>query len=137
MHQGYGFVEYMTEDDAEYAAKYALCPLSPSHLAYLNKHRVLNMVKLFGRPLRVNKSSSSRKGEEITPYSANLFVGNLDGSVDEKMLYDTFSAFGVIVQVYFDLYATNYFFNLFIIQDAQNPTRNRQWRVQGLWLCCL
>lgn len=29
MHQGYGFVEYMTEDDAEYAAKYALCPPCP------------------------------------------------------------------------------------------------------------
>jgi len=29
---------------------------------------------------------------------ANLFVGNLDSSVDEKMIYDTFSAFGMIIQ---------------------------------------
>lgn len=29
---------------------------------------------------------------------ANLFIGNLDPEVDEKMLYDTFSAFGPIVQ---------------------------------------
>lgn len=29
--------------------------------------------------------------------SANLFVGNLDPAVDEKLLYDTFSAFGVIL----------------------------------------
>jgi splicing factor 3B subunit 4 len=28
---------------------------------------------------------------------ANLFIGNLDPDVDEKLLYDTFSAFGVIV----------------------------------------
>ena len=28
---------------------------------------------------------------------ANLFIGNLDNDVDEKLLYDTFSAFGVIV----------------------------------------
>lgn len=30
---------------------------------------------------------------------ANLFVGNLDPEVDEKLLYDTFSAFGMILQV--------------------------------------
>ena len=29
---------------------------------------------------------------------ANLFIGNLDPDVDEKLLYDTFSAFGVIMQ---------------------------------------
>ncbi len=28
---------------------------------------------------------------------ANLFIGNLDNDVDEKLLYDTFSAFGVII----------------------------------------
>jgi RNA recognition motif-containing protein len=27
---------------------------------------------------------------------ANLFVGNLDPELDEKLLYDTFSAFGVV-----------------------------------------
>jgi RNA recognition motif-containing protein len=29
---------------------------------------------------------------------ANVFIGNLDPEVDEKLLYDTFSAFGVILQ---------------------------------------
>jgi RNA recognition motif-containing protein len=29
---------------------------------------------------------------------ANVFIGNLDSEVDEKLLYDTFSAFGVILQ---------------------------------------
>ena len=29
---------------------------------------------------------------------ANLFIGNLDAEIDEKMLYDIFSAFGVILQ---------------------------------------
>lgn len=28
---------------------------------------------------------------------ANLFIGNLDPDVDEKLLYDTFGAFGVII----------------------------------------
>lgn len=32
---------------------------------------------------------------------ANVFVGNLDPEVDEKLLFDTFSAFGVILQVFF------------------------------------
>eukprot|EP00953_Heterococcus_sp_UTEX-ZZ885_P001984 1588-Heterococcus_DN1.PRE.1 len=74
-HQGYGFVEFRSEEDAEYAIK------------------VLNMVKLFGKPLRVNKASQDRKEQDI---GANLFIGQLDPEVDEKLLYDTFSAFGFI-----------------------------------------
>ncbi|CAN0398371.1 unnamed protein product [Laminaria digitata] len=55
----------------------------------------MNMVKLFGKPLRVNKASQDRKANDV---GANLFVGQLDPDVDEKMLYDTFSAFGFITQ---------------------------------------
>ena len=55
---------------------------------------VLNMVKLFGKPVRVNKASSDKRALDV---GANLFVGNLDPDVDEKVLFDTFSAFGVIV----------------------------------------
>ena len=29
---------------------------------------------------------------------ANVFIGNLDPELDEKLLYDTFSAFGMILQ---------------------------------------
>ena len=36
-HQGYGFVEFLGEDDADYAIK------------------IMNMIKLFGKPTRVNK----------------------------------------------------------------------------------
>ncbi|KAF8065905.1 SF3B4 [Scenedesmus sp. PABB004] len=75
-HQGYGFVEFRAEEDADYAMK------------------VLNMVKFFGKSIRLSKSSQDRNEAEV---GANLFVGNLDGEVDEKLLYDTFSAFGVIV----------------------------------------
>ncbi|KAF5940426.1 hypothetical protein HYC85_021593 [Camellia sinensis] len=57
LHQGYGFVEFRSEDDADYA--------------YQDKQSL--------------------------DVGANLFVGNLDPDVDEKLLYDTFSAFGVIV----------------------------------------
>lgn len=36
-HQGYGFVEFLGEDDADYAIK------------------IMNMIKLYGKPIRVNK----------------------------------------------------------------------------------
>jgi splicing factor 3B subunit 4 len=76
-HQGYGFVEYVGEDDADYAIK------------------VMNTIKLYGRPIRVNKASADKREVDI---GANLFIGNLDPSVDEKMLFDTFCAFGTIIQ---------------------------------------
>jgi len=41
------------------------------------------------------QASSHQKNLDI---GANIFIGNLDPEVDEKLLYDTFSAFGVILQ---------------------------------------
>jgi RNA recognition motif-containing protein len=40
VHQGFGFVEFKSEDDAEYAA------------------RIMNQVRLYGKPIRVNKVRS-------------------------------------------------------------------------------
>ncbi|KAI8325750.1 RNA-binding domain-containing protein [Martensiomyces pterosporus] len=75
--QGYGFCEFQSEEDADYAVK------------------IMNMVKLYGKPMRVNKSSADRRMQDV---GAKLFVGNLDPDVDEKLLFDTFSAFGSMVQ---------------------------------------
>lgn len=44
----------------------------------------------------MNKASAHEKNMDV---GANVFVGNLDPEVDEKLLFDTFSAFGVILQV--------------------------------------
>ena len=74
--QGYGFVEFLAEEDADYAIK------------------IMNMIKLYGKPVRVNKASAHQKNLDV---GANIFIGNLDPEVDEKLLYDTFSAFGVIL----------------------------------------
>lgn len=52
------------------------------------------MVKMYGKPVRVNKASQDKKTQDV---GANIFIGNLDPDVDEKLLYDTFSAFGVII----------------------------------------
>ena len=76
IHSGYGFVEFHCEEDAEYAIK------------------IMNMIKLFGKPIRINKASQDKKTLDV---GANLFIGNLDPEVDEKLLYDTFSTFGVII----------------------------------------
>ncbi|EJU05756.1 hypothetical protein DACRYDRAFT_62409 [Dacryopinax primogenitus] len=76
-HQGYGFCEFLTEEDAEYACK------------------IMNQIKLWGKPIRVNKASSDKKQLDV---GANLFIGNLDPNVDERLLYDTFSAFGILTQ---------------------------------------
>merc|ERR1719149_44746 len=54
------------------------------------------MIKMFGKPIRVNQAS--REKDETLDVGANIFVGNLDTEVDEKLVYDTMSAFGVIVQ---------------------------------------
>ena len=75
-HQGYGFCEFGSADDAEYAVK------------------IMNMVQLFGKPLRVNKASHDKRNADV---GANIFVGNLAAEVDEKLLHDTFSAFGTIL----------------------------------------
>jgi len=75
-HQGFGFVEFMTEPDADYAI------------------RVMNLVKLYGKPIRLNKASRDKQTHDI---GANLFIGNLDPEVDEKQLWETFSRFGVLI----------------------------------------
>ncbi|TQV92148.1 hypothetical protein V2A60_004447 [Cordyceps javanica] len=79
-HQGFGFVEFRTPSDAEYAAA------------------VMNGIKLFGKSLRVNKASADRQ-RAATDIGAELFVGSLDPAADEKMLYDTFSRFGPLLSL--------------------------------------
>ncbi|CAK7205951.1 Spliceosome-associated protein 49 [Sporothrix eucalyptigena] len=76
-HQGFGFVEFDTPESADYAS------------------RCLNGIRLFGKPVRVNKASADR--QRATDIGAELFVNNLDPQVDEKVLYDTFAQFGSLV----------------------------------------
>ena len=82
-HQGYGFVEFASEDDADYASK------------------IMNQIRLYGKPIRVNKASADKRGigagGEGTSVGAELYVGGLDAMVDEKTLYETFSRFGPLV----------------------------------------
>ncbi len=43
----------------------------------------------------LTQAASNTKNLDV---GANVFIGNLDPEIDEKLLYDTFSAFGVILQ---------------------------------------
>ena len=49
-HQGYGFCEFLTEEDAEYACK------------------IMNQIKLWGKPIRVNKVSMFSSGKILWKY---------------------------------------------------------------------
>jgi len=80
VHNGYGFVEFLDVVDADYAIT------------------IMNMINLYGRPLKVNKSSLDKKGGLSRDIGANLFVGNLTDDVDEHLLHDTFSAFGSLIK---------------------------------------
>lgn len=77
VHQGYGFVEFMTDRDAEYASL------------------IMNQVRLFGKPLRVNKALLDKQQRTVGT-GAELFIGNLDPMVDETVLNDAFSSFNPV-----------------------------------------
>lgn len=49
-HQGFGFCEFFTEEDAEYAC------------------RIMNGIKLFGKPIRVNKVGRSSDAVDLSAY---------------------------------------------------------------------
>jgi splicing factor 3B subunit 4 len=77
----FGFVEFRSEADADYALK------------------VMSMVSLYGKPLRVRRAGEGGEGSGRVDVGANLFVGGLAPEAAEKTLFDTFSAFGGIVEV--------------------------------------
>ena len=52
------------------------------------------MIKLYGKPLKVNKASQDKRTQDV---GANIFIGNLDPEVDEKLLYETYSNFGMVI----------------------------------------
>jgi len=79
LHNGYAFCEFVDSETADYAV------------------RITNMLKLYGKQLRVNKAAVDQKDQPELGFSANLFIGNLDPDVDEKTLYDTFSQFGAVL----------------------------------------
>nr|OQO17437.1 hypothetical protein B0A51_15545 [Rachicladosporium sp. CCFEE 5018] len=85
VHQGYGFVEFASEEDADYACK------------------IMNQIRLWGKPIRVNKASADKRlgpggvEEGGRGVGAELFVGGLDGMVDERGLFETFSRFGALM----------------------------------------
>lgn len=58
------------------------------------------MVKLFNKAIRINKASQDKNSNEV---GANLFIGNLDPEVDEKvrceMVYSASSQTGTFPRV--------------------------------------
>lgn len=77
----FAFVEFENGEEVGYAVK------------------VLNSVQLFGKSIVVASANASKGAEKAKNIGAILFIGNLAPEVNEKLLYDTFSAFGEITQV--------------------------------------
>ncbi|EGC35876.1 hypothetical protein DICPUDRAFT_151707 [Dictyostelium purpureum] len=73
-HTGRAYVEFQSSADAEYALK------------------VMKFVRLFNKEIKIKKESTDK-----IDIGANLFIGNLDTDVDERILFDTFSRFGTIL----------------------------------------
>ncbi|KAL3099223.1 hypothetical protein niasHT_029030 [Heterodera trifolii] len=67
--------------------------VSTMETAALGRRTVVNS----GAAEPTDEQTASANGKNMD-VGANLFVGNLDPEVDEKLLFDTFSAFGVILQ---------------------------------------
>ncbi|XP_047326593.1 polyadenylate-binding protein 2-like [Impatiens glandulifera] len=74
---GYGYVNFNTSQDAAHAKE------------------VLNFTPVNGKPIRImfsHRDPSMRKSGQ-----ANVFIKNLDPSIDNKGLYDTFARFGPVL----------------------------------------
>ena len=114
-HQGFGFCEFLTEDDAEYAVK------------------IMNQIKLYGKPIRVNKASYDKKQLDI---GANLFIGSLDEEADENALFDVFNTFGSISEQP-KVSSTISDQGRAAADCFVDCSRSDHWHVKGLRLCVL
>ena len=74
-HQGYCFIELPSEIDCEYCIK------------------VLDNIKLYNKPIKISKSILNKNSQEI---GANVYVGNLNKDVNETLLKNIFSEFGIV-----------------------------------------
>lgn len=84
-HQGFGFVEFRTVKDADYALE------------------ILRGVRLYGRILVLKKTDPYKMNEDAgtngaIDIGAKIFINNLNPLIDEKYLQDTFSKFGTIIK---------------------------------------
>ena len=64
INKGFGFIEFKTEDDSDYAIK----------IMHMIKVRIL-LKKLFGKPIKLNKASSDKRTQDV---GANIFVGTFE-----------------------------------------------------------
>jgi len=75
--QGYGFVDYFDHSTAQMAMT------------------SFNGKMLYGNELKVNWAQAGGQKEDTTNHY-HIFVGDLSGEIDDKALFDAFSAFGSI-----------------------------------------
>ncbi|ODV80184.1 RNA-binding domain-containing protein [Suhomyces tanzawaensis NRRL Y-17324] len=87
-HQGFGFVEFRSVEDADYVMD------------------ILRGIRLYGKTLKLKKTdllksgkgTSEQTGLSIVDVGAKLFINNLNPLIDESFLQDTFSKFGTLIK---------------------------------------
>jgi splicing factor 3B subunit 4 len=74
-HQGYGFVEFRSEEDADYAVK------------------IMNMIRLFGKPIRVNRVRNSllKDDKKNTKIKSNYLTLNCFFPITSVLLFVEFT----------------------------------------------
>lgn len=77
------------------------------------------------------QASSDRKQLDI---GANLFVGNLDPNLDERMLFDTFASFGTLVSTANVRLSLSLLFPLLNLSPLPDRSRPNNRCLQGLRL---
>ena len=76
-HKGLGYVEFKTERDADYALRI-----------------FTDNINFYGKQVKFNRTNQIKRTIEV---GANIFVNNLDSSVDETILSEIFRNFGMLV----------------------------------------
>lgn len=97
-HQGYGFAEFRSVEDAEYVLEIA------------------KGIRLYGKTLKINKTEQNNNqtaklqrqyqqqlpntsaSNAVLDVGAKLFIKNLNPLIDEQYLSDTFSKFGTLIR---------------------------------------
>ena len=74
---GYGFVEFRTEEDARYASQ------------------IMSGIKLFGTQIKI--STTTPNNDDNNEIGAKLYVGNLSPDVNDLILHGCFSVFGTVL----------------------------------------
>lgn len=116
-HNGFGFVEFRTEDDARYATE------------------LMQGIRLFGNPIQIGTAASVPPDQ--IDVGAKLYVGNLAPDVSDSVLHQMFSRFGIIhtCRVVIDKVSGKSLGHGFVSYDSFESADQALKNMNGQFLC--